>query len=47
MYAHTWVIAFQGDLAVAIFVEDGDFGSTTNGPILHDFLSGVHEIREG
>lgn len=44
MYAHTWVIAFQGDLAVAIFVEDGDFGSTTNGPILQEFLSGVHEL---
>ncbi len=45
MYSHTWVVAFQGDLAVAIFVEEGDFGSTTNGPILHEFLSGVHEIR--
>ena len=43
-YAHTWVIAVQGDLAVAIFLEEGEFGGSTNGPLLHEFLSGAHDI---
>ena len=35
---HTWMIATQGDLAVAVFVETGESGSHTAGPILEDFL---------
>lgn len=38
---HTWMIATQGDLAVAVFVETGQSGSTTAGPILEEFLRGV------
>lgn len=35
---HAWMIATQGDLAVAVFVAEGDYGSTTAGPILEAFL---------
>ncbi|MCB2174446.1 MAG: hypothetical protein KQH57_01430 [Actinomycetales bacterium] len=35
---HAWMIAIQGDLAVAVFVDEGEFGSTTAGPILEAFL---------
>lgn len=35
---HAWMIAVQGDLAVAVFVEVGDLGSTTSGPLLEEFL---------
>jgi cell division protein FtsI/penicillin-binding protein 2 len=35
---HAWMIAAQGDLAVAVFVEDGTSGSGTAGPILEQFL---------
>ncbi len=35
---HAWMIAAQGDLAVAVFVADGDSGSTTAGPLLKKFL---------
>jgi len=38
---HTWMIAIADDLAVAVFVEEGEFGSTTSGPIMHDFLAAV------
>jgi cell division protein FtsI/penicillin-binding protein 2 len=38
---HAWMIAFQGDLAVAVFVEVGDFGTATAGPILEAFLRGA------
>lgn len=38
---HAWMIAGYGDLAVAVFVETGDFGSTTSGPLLEDFLRAV------
>ncbi|ACZ32275.1 penicillin-binding protein transpeptidase [Xylanimonas cellulosilytica DSM 15894] len=37
---HTWMIAIAGDLAVAVFVEVGERGSTTSGPIMHAFLTG-------
>lgn len=43
-YAHTWVIAMQGDLAVAIFLEEGEFGGSTNGPLLQEFLEGASAI---
>lgn len=35
---HAWMIAAQGDLAVAVFVATGESGSRTAGPILADFL---------
>ncbi len=38
---HGWMIAFQGDLAVAVFVEDAVSGSKTAGPILEAFLRGM------
>jgi cell division protein FtsI/penicillin-binding protein 2 len=35
---HAWMVAAQGDLAVAVFVATGESGSHTAGPILRDFL---------
>jgi cell division protein FtsI/penicillin-binding protein 2 len=35
---HAWMIAAQGDLAVAVFVNDGKSGSSTAGPLLRAFL---------
>ncbi len=35
---HAWMIATQGDLAVAVFVAEGQSGSQTAGPILEQFL---------
>lgn len=35
---HAWMIATQDDLAVAVFVADGDSGSATAGPLLERFL---------
>lgn len=35
---HVWMIATQGDLAVAVFVADGVSGSQTAGPLLEEFL---------
>jgi len=35
---HTWMIAIMGDYAVAVFVEVGEFGATTSGPLMHQFL---------
>lgn len=37
---HAWMIAAQGDLAVAVFVDVGESGSQTAGPILSAFLRG-------
>jgi cell division protein FtsI/penicillin-binding protein 2 len=36
---HAWMIAAQGDLAVAVFVNDGESGSQTAGPLLRTFLA--------
>lgn len=36
---HAWMVAFRGDLAVAAFVETGESGSRTAGPLLRAFLS--------
>ncbi|MBX9245945.1 penicillin-binding protein [Actinotalea ferrariae] len=36
---HAWMVAVQGDLAVAVFVEDGESGAATAGPLLADFLT--------
>lgn len=41
LHNHAWMIAAQGDLAVAVFVEDGEYGSTTAGPLLEQFLRSV------
>lgn len=41
---HVWMIAVQGDLAVAVFVEEGELGSTTAGPIMDDFLTRAVEL---
>ncbi|MET0448745.1 MAG: penicillin-binding transpeptidase domain-containing protein [Aeromicrobium sp.] len=35
---HAWMIASQGDLAVAVYVADGVSGSQTAGPLLEEFL---------
>jgi cell division protein FtsI/penicillin-binding protein 2 len=35
---HAWMIAAQGDLAVAVFLDRGESGSRTAGPILEAFL---------
>jgi len=35
---HAWMIGAQGDLAVAVFVADGQSGSRTAGPVLEEFL---------
>ncbi len=35
---HAWMVAIQGDLAVAVFVADGESGSRTAGPLLEQFL---------
>lgn len=43
-YSHTWVIGSQGDLAVAVFLEEGEWGSSTNGPLMREFLIGAREI---
>jgi len=39
LHNHVWMIAVQGDLAVAVFVETGEYGSTTAGPLLEQFLT--------
>ena len=41
LQTHAWMIAVQGDLAVAVFVELGDSGSRTAGPLLEQFLRGA------
>ncbi|WP_029288653.1 penicillin-binding transpeptidase domain-containing protein [Cellulomonas sp. HZM] len=38
---HVWMIAIQGDLAVAVFVDEGVYGSTTAGPLLERFLTNI------
>lgn len=38
---HSWVIVAQGDLVVAVFVEDGSYGSVTAGPIAREVLEGA------
>jgi cell division protein FtsI/penicillin-binding protein 2 len=36
---HGWMIATQGNLAVAVFVEEAESGSQTAGPLLAEFLT--------
>jgi cell division protein FtsI/penicillin-binding protein 2 len=38
---HAWMIAIHGDLAVCVFVDTGDYGSTTAGPLMEQFLRNV------
>jgi len=38
---HAWMIAAQGDLAVAVYVQDGKSGSGSAGPLLEAFLRGA------
>ncbi|WP_370248386.1 penicillin-binding transpeptidase domain-containing protein [Nocardioides sp.] len=40
---HAWMVAAQGDLAVAVFVAEGSSGSGTAGPLLEEFLRGLAE----
>lgn len=42
---HAWMVAAQGDLAVAAFVEEGASGSRTAGPLLEAFLRGARGAR--
>lgn len=37
---HAWMVAARGDLAVAVFVDEGEGGSRTAGPILEAYLKG-------
>ena len=39
---HAWMVAGHGDLAVAVFVDRGESGSGTAGPLLKRFLEGAH-----
>ena len=43
---HAWVVALQGDLAVALFIEEGELGSTSGGPVMKAFLDGLSGIRQ-
>ncbi|WP_404386595.1 penicillin-binding protein [Knoellia locipacati] len=38
---HAWMVGIQGDLAVAVFVGEGEGGATTAGPLLERFLRAV------
>lgn len=38
---HAWMVAGQGDLAVAVFVDEGHTGAGVAGPILEAFLRGA------
>lgn len=42
--AHTWLVAIHGDLAVALFFNEGLGGGHDNGPVVRDFLTAVEEI---
>jgi cell division protein FtsI/penicillin-binding protein 2 len=38
---HAWMVAAQGDLAVAAYVDEGFNGATTAGPLVERFLRGA------
>ena len=42
---HAWMIATQGDLAVAVFVETGESGSQSAGPLLLELPPGLRPRR--
>ncbi|WP_443020356.1 penicillin-binding transpeptidase domain-containing protein [Sinomonas cyclohexanicum] len=35
---HAWIIGTHGDLAVAVFLDEGGLGATVSGPLLKNFL---------
>ncbi|RNL75441.1 penicillin-binding transpeptidase domain-containing protein [Nocardioides marmorisolisilvae] len=41
LQTHTWMVGARGDLAVAVFVDVGQSGSQTAGPVLEAFLRAV------
>ena len=38
--AHVWMLAITHDMAAVVFIEEGELGSTTAGPVMHKFLTG-------
>lgn len=38
---HAWVVVLQGDLAAVVFVEEGERGSVSGGPLIEEFLRGA------
>ena len=38
---HAWFIAFRGDVAVAVLVENGGFGGTAAAPLARQFFAGL------
>lgn len=38
--AHVWMLAIANDMAAVVFIEEGELGSTTAGPVMHEFLKG-------
>jgi cell division protein FtsI/penicillin-binding protein 2 len=38
---HAWLTGFQGDVAFAVIVEDGDTGAGTAGPLVKRFLTSI------
>jgi cell division protein FtsI/penicillin-binding protein 2 len=38
--AHVWMLAITDDMAAVVFIEEGELGSTTAGPVMHEFLTG-------
>jgi cell division protein FtsI/penicillin-binding protein 2 len=39
---HSWFAGFQGDLAVAVLVEDGGFGAEAAVPVAHEFFDTIN-----
>lgn len=42
--AHTWIMASQDDIAVALFFHDGVAGAQTNGPVVQEFLTELDSL---
>lgn len=40
--SHAWFVGYQGDLAFAVFIEDGESSHTTAVPVARAFLTGIH-----
>ena len=38
----SWFAGFQGDLAVAVLVEDGGFGAEAAVPVAEEFFDGIN-----
>jgi cell division protein FtsI/penicillin-binding protein 2 len=38
---HSWMVAYRGDLAVAVLIENGSTGARTAGPVMKRFLDAV------